>query len=200
MNNQRSSAIAEQRMAVGAISKEHVIVSQLELGDALFVDAEVHHIAGVVPVGILKAVLFSVGIEVWTRGLEVWAIALGILMEVNAVSARRQVMQIKVKPYPRAFLAGPALHYRDRAHALALGIFNLDYSFGRAGERPENDRRRHSCNEKSFVFHGPDYNEATSGALFDHRHRRVVMVIGPYCCLRLARIFAFRVLRAPTTA
>lgn len=133
MNNQRSSAIAEQRVAVGAISKEHVIVSQLELGDALFVDAEVHHVAGVVPFGILKAVLFSVGIEVWARGLEVRTIALGVLMKVNGVSARRQVMQVKVKPYPRAFLAGSALHYRDRAHALALGIFHLDHSCGRAG-------------------------------------------------------------------
>src|SRR5580704_13176838 len=144
MDDQRRSAVAEQRVGVATISEGDVIVSQLELGHTLFVDAEVHHIAGVVPVGILKAVLFSVGIEVWTRGLEVWAIALGILMEVNAVSARRQVMQIKVKPYPRAFLAGPALHYRDRAHALALGIFHLDYSFGLAGERPKNDRRRHS--------------------------------------------------------
>jgi len=154
MDDQRSSAIAEQRMVVGTISKDHVIVSQLELGGALIVDAEVHHVAGVVPFGILKAVLFSVGIEVWARGLEVRTIALGVLMEVNGVSARRQVMQIKVKPHPGAFLAGSALHYRDRAHALTLGIFHLDHSFGRAGQRPENDRRRYCCNQESFAFHG----------------------------------------------
>src|SRR5579863_5018751 len=133
MNDQRSSAIAEQRVAVGAISKDHVIVSQLELGRALLVDAEIHHVAGVVAIGILKAVLFSIGIEVRARGLEVWTIALGVLMEVNAVCARRQVMQIEVKHYARALLAGSALHYRDRAHAFALGIFHLDHSFGRPG-------------------------------------------------------------------
>src|SRR5580692_1709306 len=121
MDDQRSSAIAEQRVAVGAISKDHVIVSQLELGRTLFVDAEVHHVAGVVAIGILQAVLFSVGIEVRARRLEVRTIALGVLMKVNAVSARRQVMQIKVEPYARAFFAGSALRYRDRAHAFALG-------------------------------------------------------------------------------
>src|SRR5579863_803876 len=133
MDDQRSSAIAEERMVVGSVSEDDVIVSQLELGRALFIDAEVHHVAGVVAVGILQAVLFSIGIEVWARRLEIRTIALCVLMEVNAVSAGRQVMQIKVEPYARALLAGSALDYRDRAHALALGIFHLDHSFGCAG-------------------------------------------------------------------
>ena len=132
MDDQRRSAVAEQRVVVAAISKEHVIVSQFELGDALFVDAEVHHVAGVVAIGILQAVLLSIGIEVRARGLEVRTIALGVLMKVNAVFARRQVVQIEVKRYPRAFFAGSALRYCDRAHAFALGIFHLDHSFGRA--------------------------------------------------------------------
>jgi len=133
MDDQRRSAVAEQRVGVATISEDDVVVSQFDLGDALFVDAEVHHVAGVVAIGILEAVLFSVGIEVWARGLEVRTIALGVLMKVNAVFAGRQVMQIEVEPYPRAFFAGSALHYRDRAHALALGIFHLDDSLSRAG-------------------------------------------------------------------
>ena len=47
--------------------------------------------------GILQAVLLVVGIEMRAGGFEVGAIALGILMEVDGVFARRKTVEVKLE-------------------------------------------------------------------------------------------------------
>ena len=42
----------------------------------------------------VKTVLLSVRIEMRSRGLEVWAVAFRVLMKMNGVHARRQVVQV----------------------------------------------------------------------------------------------------------
>ena len=108
MNDNRRSTVAKERVAIGAISQADIVVRHFLGRLAVFVDAEVHHVAGVVPFGILQTVLFSIGIKVGACGLEVWTIALGVLMKVNGVPARRQVMQVKVKPDTCALRASSA--------------------------------------------------------------------------------------------
>lgn len=158
MNDQRRSAVAEERVAIASISQVNVVVRKFRGCLAVFADGKVHHVAGVMPIGILEAVLFSIGIEVRARRLKVRTIALRILMEVDGVRTRREVMQLKSQP--NALRAFPAFLQRNRAHALALGIFHLNHRLGRAGQRPENDRGRHCCNEQPFVFHGANYSQA----------------------------------------
>jgi hypothetical protein len=100
-------------------------------------------------------VLFSIWIEVRPCRLEIGAIALRSLVKMDPVCPRRKAMQIEFEPHTRALRTGSAFRYRDRAHAIALGIFHLDHSFGRARKRPENYRERYGGNEQSFVLHGP---------------------------------------------
>jgi len=108
MNDNRRSAIAEERVASRAVSQADIVVRQFFGRLAGFVDAEVHHVASVVPFGILQTVLFPIGIEVWACGLEVRAVALGVLMKVDGVPARWQIMQVKVKSYACALRTGSA--------------------------------------------------------------------------------------------
>ena len=84
-------------MAVAPISQVDVVVSEFHGSFAVSADAEVHHVASVVAFGILQAVLLAVWIKVWTGGLEVGTIAFGVLMEVNAVFARRQIMKLYIE-------------------------------------------------------------------------------------------------------
>src|SRR5579863_3414074 len=93
-------------------------------------------------IGTLKAVLFSVWIEVRSCRLEIGAIALRGLMKMDPVRPRRQAVQVEFEPHTRALRTGSAFRYRNCAHAIALGIFHLDHSFGRAGKRPENYREQ----------------------------------------------------------
>ena len=154
MNDQRSPAIAKKGVAVGSISQDNIIVSQLKFRDALIGDAEIHHVACVMSVGILQTVLFSIGIEMRASGLEIWTVALSSLMKMDPVSPRRQTVQVEVESNARALRSRPTFPYRNLAHAIALGILHLDHRLGRTGERPENDHGQYGCNEKSLVFHG----------------------------------------------
>ena len=97
MNDDGRSTIAEERMAIARVSQIDVSVSEFHAGFAVFVDGEVHHIASMMAFGILQAVLFSIGIEVRSRGLEVGTIALGVLMEVDAMRARWQIVQFYIE-------------------------------------------------------------------------------------------------------
>jgi len=146
MYDQRRSTIAEERVAVRSISHKGIGVCQLLGRLAVFIDGKVHHVAGVVSLMILEAMLFSIRIQVRARGLEIGTVALGVLMKVDGVCARRQVVQLKFKAYARTLRSGAAFHYQHRAHALALGIFHLDHRLGRAGQRPENDHGQYGCN------------------------------------------------------
>jgi hypothetical protein len=156
MNDQRGSTIAEKRMAIAAISQIDVSVSEFHGGFAVGVDGEVHHVASVMAFGILQAVLFAVWIEVRSGRLEIGTIALGVLMKVDAVRARGQIVQLYIEYHPRAFRATLTFRQCNCAHALALGIFHFNHSFCCAGERAENDGERYRSDEQLFVFHGPE--------------------------------------------
>ena len=147
MNDQRRSTIIEKRMAIAPIFQVDVSVSEFHGGFAVCVDGEVHHVTSVMAFGILQAVLFAVWIEVRTGGLEVGTIALGVLMKVDAVCAGRQIVQLYIEYHSRALRAAFTFRQCNRAHALALGIFHFNHSFGCAGERAENDGRRYRSDE-----------------------------------------------------
>jgi hypothetical protein len=74
------------------------------IGFALSIDHEVAHIPGVVAFWIIESVLLAFGIEMRTGGLEVWRIALGILVEVDGVLAGRQIMKIEFEADARPLL------------------------------------------------------------------------------------------------
>lgn len=65
--------------------------------------------------------LFAIWIEVRTRRLEIWCLALGVLVKVQRVLARRQILQIEADLH--ALLR---LLERRRAHALALGVLDVE--------------------------------------------------------------------------
>ncbi len=140
MNDQRRSTIAEERVAIGAISQADIAVRQFSGRLAVFLDREVQHVTGVVSFGILQTVFLSIGIKVRPGGLEVWTIALSVLVKVDRVCARGQVMQLELKTHARALRASSAFRQRNRAYALALSIFHLNHRLGRTGQRQENDR------------------------------------------------------------
>ena len=142
MNDHRRSTIAEERMAVAPIFQVDVSVGEFHGGFAVLFHTEVQHVTGVMAFGTLQAVLLAVWIEVRPRGLEVGTIALGILMEVNSVFARSQVMHF----YIERDALGSALRQGNRSHVLALGIFHLNHSFGCADERAENHGDQYRSN------------------------------------------------------
>ena len=78
MNHQGRTAIAEQGMTV--VAEGYVFVHNPEFSFAFGVYREVVHVAGMVAIGILQAVLLSVWIEVRTSRLEVRRIALRLGM------------------------------------------------------------------------------------------------------------------------
>jgi hypothetical protein len=92
VNDDGGSAIAEKRMAV--VAKGYILVREAELGFTVGSHVEVEHVTGMVTLGILQAMLFPVWIEMWTGGFEVWWITLGVLMEVQRVLARRQIVEV----------------------------------------------------------------------------------------------------------
>lgn len=143
MNDQRRSTIAEERMAIARVSQIDVGVSEFHGGFAVRVDGEVHHIPGVVALGILQAVFLAVRVKVRAGGLEVGTIALGVLVKMDAVYARRQIMQLYVEYH--AF--GSTLRQGNGSDAFAVGVFHLNHSSGCAVERAENGGEQYRSNE-----------------------------------------------------
>ena len=94
MDHQRGAAVAEQRM--GAVTESHLFILELGIGLALSIDGKVLHIPGVVAIGIVESVLLALGIEMPAGGLEVGAIALGRLMKVDSVLARRKIVKLEL--------------------------------------------------------------------------------------------------------
>jgi hypothetical protein len=137
MDHQRSSAVAEQRVAVAASSQVHIGITDPDPRFAVLVHREVHHVPGVMAVRILKAVLFAIWIEVWPRRLEVWRIATGILMNVDRVFAWRKIMHAELDLNPTALrrLDG------GRAYAFALRILQIDFDrSGRSRQGQSDDQ------------------------------------------------------------
>lgn len=84
-------------MAIAGIFQIDVSVREFHGGFAVWLDDEVQHVSSVVAFRALQAVLLAVWIEMWAGGLEVGTIALGVLMEVNAVFAWSQIMHLYIE-------------------------------------------------------------------------------------------------------
>src|SRR6185312_485493 len=97
-------------------------------------DSEVLHIAGVMAFGILQAMFLVVWIEVAASGLEIWSIALRILVDMDRMLSRWQILEIEFDLH--TLLAGSG---QGRcANILALSILHLcgctfPLSIGRIG-------------------------------------------------------------------
>src|SRR6185312_8788615 len=67
------------------------------LGRSIGADRDVTvRIAGVRAIGIIDAMLLVIGIEVWTGGLEIGWLATGVLVDMNAMLARRKAVQVEL--------------------------------------------------------------------------------------------------------
>ncbi len=127
MDNQRRPPIAENGVAV--ISPVHISVDDPSLRLAVSVHGEVLHVASMMTFKILKSVLLVVGIEMRASRLEIWWIALRILVDVDGMLSRRQIVQVELDHH------AIALVHKRRTYALALGILQFDRNFGGAGQR-----------------------------------------------------------------
>ena len=125
--NQRRSTIAENGVAV--ISPVHIFVDDPRLRLAASVHGDVLHIASVMTFRTLKSVLLVVRIEMRAGRLEIWCIALWILVDVDGMLSRRQIVQVEFDHH------AIALVHKRRTYALALGILQFDSNFGGAGQR-----------------------------------------------------------------
>ena len=132
VDDYRRTAVAEQR--VGAVAQCYIVVQHLySIDSALSIDREIAHITSVVAFGIIESVLLTFRIEMWTGGFEVWAIALRVLMKVDSVLARWEIMKFKLEADTR-----PLLKQAYGANALSLGVLKFNNAgslgFGCAGK------------------------------------------------------------------
>ena len=113
-----------------AVAEAYILVLDFGIRLPSGVDGEVSHVTGVMTLGVIESVFFAVGIEVRTGGFEVGAIALGILMEVDGVFARRKAVEMKLKRD-----TGSLRRENDRAYGFTLRVFEFYRGFGGAGQR-----------------------------------------------------------------
>jgi len=124
-----SATIGENRIAARKFVG-NIFVHELEMGLAFGVCGEVLHVAGVMAFGILQAVLLACRIEMRAGGFKVRRFTLGILVNMDRVLARRQVVESQVEAD-----ASLAARYNAGADDLAFRIFEFDLGFGGAGKR-----------------------------------------------------------------
>jgi hypothetical protein len=151
VDDDRSAAVAEKR--VSAFAESYVFVFHFQIGFAFGVYGEVVHVAGVMAFGILQAVLLGFGIEMRASRFEVGNIALGVLMKVDGVLARRKIMKAQLESDTR-----PLRPKADRANGFALGVLEFDFGLGGAGESGDGQNRGKGDERKSKVFHAGDYS------------------------------------------
>src|SRR5450755_1104461 len=123
-----------------------VLIFNLEMRFAVRAHREVGIVAGMVAFWILQAMLLSIGIKMRPRRLEIWGIALGILMKVDGVFAGNEILKIHFHPDSRTrFPKNGATYY------LSLGIFQLHKHLGGTGgcER----HQEHCEREQASGFH-----------------------------------------------
>jgi len=118
------AAVAEKRVSV--IAEVHVLVGEADLCFSIGANSEVGHVAGVVAIGTVEAVLLPVRIKMRASGFEVWRIALRVLMEVDGVLAWRKIFEVEFQ----AYAASLVLVEDDVAHTFALGVGEVDDCFG----------------------------------------------------------------------
>src|SRR5580658_1882271 len=118
-------------MAVAA--ERDVFVLPLEVGLAIRAHGEVGIVARMVTFRILQSMFLPIGIEVGSRGLEVRHIALRILMKMDGMDARRQILEVEFHPDSRG-----GFPKNCGADDLALCILELNQNLGRAGRCERN--------------------------------------------------------------
>jgi len=116
VDHDRGAAIAEERVSVGA--EVYVFIREPDFSFSVGANREVRHIARMVAIGTVKAVLFAVWIKVRACGLKIGRIAFRILMEMDGVFARRKIFEIKLQAHA-AFLVFIQDHGAD---AFALRV------------------------------------------------------------------------------
>ena len=77
------------------IAKGHVRSNHIGSGLPLGVHHDIRNIAGVRSIWILQAMLFSVWIEMPARRFEVRSVTFCILMDVNSMLSRREIVEIQ---------------------------------------------------------------------------------------------------------
>lgn len=110
--------------------------------------------------GILQSVLFAVRVEVWASGFEIGRIALGVLVDVDAVFAGREVVKPELEAYARSLR-----RHDDRAYGFTLRVLEFDYGFGGAGKRGEGQDCGEGDEGESKMFHAGDYSESRTNSL-----------------------------------
>src|SRR3954447_5132276 len=98
MNDQRSAAIREQ--TIGSIAQHDVHVCQGLVCGSLSADREIHHIAGVWSLWVLRTVHFVGRIEVWTCGSKIRSFTLCHLVNMDSMLTGRQVLQVQLDLHP----------------------------------------------------------------------------------------------------
>ena len=111
------AAIAEERVSVGA--EVYIFIGEPDFSFSVGAYGEVGHVAGMVAVGTVKAVLFAVRIKVRACGFEIGRVAFRVLMEVDCVFARREIFEVELQAYS-AFLVFIEDHGAD---AFPLRVF-----------------------------------------------------------------------------
>jgi hypothetical protein len=141
------AAIAEKRVSV--IAEVYVLVGEADFCFSVGAHGEVGHVAGMVAIGTVEAVLLAVRIEMRACGLKVRRIAFRDLMEVNRVLARRQIFEVEVQ----ADSASLVFIQDDGAHTFALGIRHVNRGFRGNRERESDDAKRQSYGQYFVEFH-----------------------------------------------
>lgn len=89
------SAVAEKRVSV--IAEVYVLVGEADFGFSVGAYGEVGHVAGMVTIGIVEAVLLAIRIEMRACGFKVRPFAFRDLMEVNRVFAWGKIFEVKLQ-------------------------------------------------------------------------------------------------------
>src|SRR6202451_1253874 len=127
----------------------YILVGEADFRLSVGAYGEVGHVAGMVAIGVVEAVLLAVRIEMRACGLKVWRIAFRNLMEVNRVLARRQIFEVEVQTYSASLV----FIQDDGAHTFALGIRHVNYCFRGNRERESDDAKRQAYGQYFVEFH-----------------------------------------------
>ena len=95
VDDERRAPIAEKRVSV--VAEVNVLVGEADFGFSVGANGEVGHVAGMVTIGIVEAVLFAVRIKMRTCGFKVRPFALRVLMEMDSVLARREIFEVELQ-------------------------------------------------------------------------------------------------------
>jgi hypothetical protein len=110
---------------VRTVAKIYVLIGEIHLRLAVGTYHKVGHISGVMTLGIVEAMLLSVGIKMRAGRLEVGRITLRILMKMNTVLAWREIFDVHLQTYTASFV----FPKDDCARAFSLSVDQVDYSF-----------------------------------------------------------------------